>query len=671
MDMSMDTSSDSLSGGPDLSDAGMDMTNYTVAYDFLQAILDDSILQPYDYAVARAFWYGIVIVIAIAAVANLTSWATLKARIRAAAANRPRSASPSNPVTSTIASFTAIIREASYAQITPSGSYWIRIPPFGTIILILFYLAFVLGLEFYNVNYSGAQHWQAKGLRAGWLTVTQFPLLILLAGKNNLIGYVAGVSYERLQVLHRWVARAMLLTATLHGGFQAYGWSQYGVLQIEIDTDSCIPTGFATWMILLWLTFSSMAPIRNWQYEFFVIQHVITFVGFLVAVFYHIPVPNAIRARNYIWIGIGIFIFDRLTRLLRFAFNNTKPGRATFTSLPGDVTKIRVQSSSLKNWKPGQHVFLYLPAFGIVQSHPATIASVPSSHDSDLIFFLRAHKGFTKRILSRAAPSSSTLDSPAKSESVGRVEEEKILTLIHGPYGASHSDFAAFDTTLLIAGSTGVTFTLPILLDIAHRASSSAQKLPVRRLVFVWIVRNTSWTEWISDELQGAFDKLHGVGIEVEVKIFVTCDPKFFANADDLSAKKTGCCCDVSAGPCCCCDDSPSEVDRPTSAIESANRQQSEDLIQEKKSMNDVQSRGLTRGGPLPFAALQSGRPNLKPLIWGVLDKAKGETGIAVCGPLGLSSSVRTTVAVVSDERGASKGTGAEGIYLHCEGFHW
>jgi ferric-chelate reductase len=73
--------------------------------------------------------------------------------------------------------------------------------------------------------------------------MAQFPLLLLLAGKNNLIGLFVGVSYERLQVLHRWVARGMLLTATMHGGFQAYGWKRYGVLQIEIDTDSCIPTG--------------------------------------------------------------------------------------------------------------------------------------------------------------------------------------------------------------------------------------------------------------------------------------------------------------------------------------------------------------------------------------------------------------------------------------------
>lgn len=100
-----------------------------------------------------------------------------------------------------------------------------------------------MGLLFFNVEYPGAQHWEAQGLRAGWLTIAQFPLILLLAGKRNLIGYAVGISYERLHLLHRWVARVMLLTATIHGGVQAYGWQKNKVLKLEIDTDSCIPTG--------------------------------------------------------------------------------------------------------------------------------------------------------------------------------------------------------------------------------------------------------------------------------------------------------------------------------------------------------------------------------------------------------------------------------------------
>ena len=63
-----------------LSDAGMNMTNSTVAMDFLGEILDDSDLQPVDIAISQAFWYGITAVIGIATFFNLFWTAVLKAR---------------------------------------------------------------------------------------------------------------------------------------------------------------------------------------------------------------------------------------------------------------------------------------------------------------------------------------------------------------------------------------------------------------------------------------------------------------------------------------------------------------------------------------------------------------------------------------------------------------
>ncbi|KAJ5713246.1 uncharacterized protein N7483_010427 [Penicillium malachiteum] len=656
MDMNSDSS---ISGGPDLTDVGLDMSNSTVASEFLDALLDDTTLQVSDYAIARAFWYGIVIVVVLVGVAHWTQWAILKLRLRAAAANRPRPASPSNPVTSLLASCTAVVREISYHQITFMNS-WLRIPTIGSILLILGYFGYIMGLQFYNGDYPGAQHWQAQGLRAGWLTITQFPLILLLAGKRNLIGYAVGVSYERLQILHRWVARVMLLTATIHGGVQAYGWHKYGVMKLEFDTDSCIPTGFATWIIMVWLVFSSTAPIRNWRYEFFVIQHIITFVGLVVAIFYHLP-STALSSRIYAWIGVGIFILDRLVRTIIYAFVNMKPAKATITELLGDVTKIRISSPRLKRWTPGQHVFLSIPNLGVGQSHPATILSIPSSHENDLVFILRAHRGFTRRLLHSAKSSSSDLLQKTQNEvQTVQAEETQHISLIGGPYGGSHADFAAFDTAILIAGSTGVTFTLPILLDIAQRATDG--KLPVRKLVFIWVIRTADCTDWISDELQKASQALLNAGIELEIRFFVTCD----VEPSQPSEKLSGCKCSNTEGPCCCSGlgsssiqdisetilEASSPAEKVVSIISSAKNQ--------TKTSTSIQS-----------AVYESGRPRLKTMLWDLLDHARGETGVAVCGPSGLVSNVRNTVATVSEERGSYKGTGAEGVYLHAESFAW
>jgi hypothetical protein len=556
-------------------------------------------------------------------------------------------------------------------QFTPlKTASWLGIPPFGTVLLLAAYLGFVLALEFVQNDIPGAQHYTALGVRAGWLAVAQVPLLVLLAGKNNLVGYITGSSYERLNVLHRWVARMLLLLATLHFGYQSFGWNQYGLQQLEWDTDTCPPTGIAAYAILLWMNLSTLAPIRQLSYEFFVVQHLITFFGFLIAIMMHLP-STALQSRVFIYIPIGFYLVDRLIRTLRYAYNNVRPGRATLTAMDGGVTIIRMQTKRIKSWAPGEFVLLSIPRLGLGQSHPATIASTPSSHGGDLLFILKCRQGFTKRLVNAASSETISSDQGAKEEATPTLKMH--MALADGPYGGSHSDFAAFDSVLLIAGSTGVTFTLPILLDIAHRASS--RKLPVRRLEFAWLVKSTTWTSWISDELHSAFSTLSRAGVEVAIKIFVTCDD--LVTGPSEQAKLCGCDCDQSAGPCCCADSGESDDGR----IESTGSNVSRDLSDTKNKVGitttttsppsapgESESRN---NGMRSFATFHSGRPDLQVLLEELLDEAKGESGVAVCGPLGLKTSVRNAVAKTSDERAVHKGSGAQGIYLHVEGFSW
>ena len=566
--------------------------------------------------------------------------------------------------------------------------FWVKVPPLGTIILLIAYLAFVLALEFIKNDIPGAQHYQALGIRAAWLAVAQVPLLILLAGKNNFIGLITGVSYERLIVLHCWVSRVLLLLATLHLGYQNYGWTLYGLVHLEWSTDSCPPTGIAAYAILLWLNLSTLAPFRNFSYEFFVIQHLITFFGFIIAVMIHLP-STALYSCVYIYIPIALYIVDRLIRTLRFVCNNIHPGHATLTAFEGGVTKVRLPNLQVRKWRPGAHVFLKVPHLGLLQSHPATIASVPSSHNNDLVLILKGHKGFTDRLLKSANSSATTL--LPRTQQDATASQHTYTALIDGPYGGAHADFAAFDTVLLIAGSTGVTFTLPQLLDIAHRAST--RRLPVRRLEFIWVVKNSSWTSWIADELLSAHTKLHALGIDVEIKIFLTCNEAFTDSSNTMTTKnpKAGCKCDKSLGPCYCVRDTL----RPTTTAEDNNNNNStispSSLVDEKEApiiqplMTTIQPPNPpcgTNATPTPdpthtppsistISTLHTGRPEIYSLLSTALSRATGETGIGVCGPLGLNARVRTEVVKISNDRAMHKGTGAQGIYLHVEGFGW
>lgn len=674
MDMDMDMGGGDASTDVALSADGVDFSNKTQAAEFLEDLLNDDRLKVIGNNYAKYFWYGIVAVIGLATLFNFLQWLTLQLRLRAAARRRQQPARPRSVLSKWLATATAISREISYPQITPTTRLlWFKVPPLGTIILLLCYLAFVLALEFIENDVAGAQYWQALGVRAGWLSVAQMPLLILLINKNNVIGVLTGTSYERLNVLHRWSSRIMLLMAVLHFGYQSYGWQQYpGLMQLEWATDDCPTTGIAAVAILLWMNLSTLAPARYWSYEFFVVQHIVTFFGFVIAVVYHLP-STALGSRVYIFIPIGLYLVDRIGRSLLYVWTNMRASRATMVQLGGGVTKITLANNAIKTWRAGSHVLLSVPRFGVMQSHPATILSSPQSHGGALVFLLKSHKGFTLRIMEGANNSETALlpqsIEDTDSEQHAQVTNMQHLALLDGPYGGSQSDMAAFDSVLLLAGSTGVTFTLSLLQDIADRATSCGKRLPVRHIHFIWCIRSSDQATWVNDELEKAHKKLEEAGIDIQISIHVTCAEQFTELGNE--PKECGCACDKSQGPCCCVlvdeDDEGVDVDaiKPTDGEKAV-------MVKETSASSSPARQPLTSGRRmpvLPCATFHSGRPDIRETVSTLLDGAEGESGIAVCGPIGLSSEVRNTVVCLSDERAIHKGTSAQGCCLHVETF--
>ncbi|TVY42219.1 Ferric/cupric reductase transmembrane component [Lachnellula subtilissima] len=629
MPSSAATGTDSSPGA--LSTVGLDMTNSTVQAGFLSSLLYDTNLLVTSNAYAAYFWYGIVVVIALSTLLYLKQMVSSYLRIRAASANK----TPSVEATSLrrrIPSVTAGLRKIFYVQFSaPHSAVLLHLPPLGVIVLLLAYLAFVLALEYTNQDTPGEQHREAIAIRAGWLTVSQLPLLILLAGKNNIIGLFTGVTYERLNVFHRWVARIMLLTATLHFGYQQALWASLNLATLEWDTDTCPPTGIQAYAFLIWMNISTLAPIRHWWYELFVIQHILTFFGFIISLMLHLP-STALYSRVYAWIPIGLYILDRLIRTLRYIYNNIRPGRATLIEVKGGATKIVVSTRQIKHWTPGSFVLLSIPRFGIGQSHPATIASTPSSHSGELVFILQARNGFTSRIHAAATEQSSA--------------SKKHLALIDGPYGGKHLDFASFSTVILIAGASGVTFTLPLLLDIASRVQK--QTLPVRNVHFIWAIKEESSVRFLTSELQQAADMLHQSNIELTVRICITGGGTLeVENISELEAKiAAGGQIETAAQPIVESDvekaTDPKETDTPS-------------------SNSDPQFSNISESTLMTF---QSGRPNLGILLSEAKTKQNGNTGVAVCGPLGLTAATRRQVAGMQSLNGRE-------VYLHAETFGW
>jgi ferric-chelate reductase len=87
-------------------------------------------------------------------------------------------------------------------------------------------------------------------------------------------------------------------------------------------------------------------------------------------------------------------------------------------------------------------------------------------------FLIRGREGFTGRLREHA-------------------RDKKTATVpafVDGPYGCP-PDLTQYSTCILIAGGSGVSYTLPLLLDLVSKAR--AKNSLVRRVVFLWAVRNS------------------------------------------------------------------------------------------------------------------------------------------------------------------------------------
>ncbi|EAW13757.1 ferric reductase family protein [Aspergillus clavatus NRRL 1] len=603
-----------------LNPAEYDFSNRTEAAQFLDQLLKGRVFHEQFVPRLHGFWYAVIIVVCIAGIWQLL-W---RFHLRSRRLQAGRALSPSSQIVSRVYKLAlSATRKVVYPQWSPvSTTSWFIVPPLGTTGFILSYFLFLLLLLFVDIQVTGPTWYTNASVRAAFLATIQIPLLLSLVGKNNIVSLMTGISYERLNIYHRWVARGCFLMATLHFALLGGVWSQFsGLTALAWDTNKLFRSGIVPYVFLAWMNISSVLPLRDWCYEFFLFQHVLTFFGFIITVAIHIP-KGPQDAFHYIYVGIALYLGERLISGIRFAYHNSRLSHATLEPLPGSTTRIRVSNCRIKSWTPGAHALISLPTLKIGQSHPATILSTPTSHNGDIVFLLRAYRGFTMHLheAAKAAPRTIHAEEPEKQLSAQLVSYR---ALINGPYAASHADFGSFDTVYLVAGAAGVTFTLSILLDLAHRAASAQERerLPLRRIEFVWMVRKETWLSWISDELSSAARCFASAGITFAAHIYVTSEVSFASS---------------------------STVDVP---VDDENRGEADDG-------ESSTSPEMVKPKVSPSWTLHPGRPDWRTILPAGLAEGAGESAVGVCGPLNLSMAIRNQVASMGGQ-----------IYLHVESF--
>ncbi|KZM18801.1 ferric-chelate reductase Frp1 [Ascochyta rabiei] len=674
------------------------------------------------------FYYAVVgSAVAVATLANIYNHILYRQRLSAARAGTLSPAKPKSWFPRWNATIFAVTREASnYSVRLPLKGRSLRLPTFGRTSLVLANMIVLLVLCFYGLNLTNQFQKENVGFRCGVVTIGQLPLIFLLSGKNNIIGWLTGVSYERLNWLHRWAARCMLLTATIHMGYFFSAWAPYDYIGAQFKQNNLVWRGLAAWCVLVWINLSSTTPIRGWNYELFVVQHVASFALFIGFVYIHAP-PEL---KGYVWAAVALFFFDRIFRALRVVYANlsifhpsrTRDGlwtcKAEFTPLSHDTTRITVTNPPI-SWCPGQHVFLSCQGIAPLQNHPFTIASIPE--DGKMEFLVKAQSGGTRRFFKHAQKSQGLFDKDSRPKTV----------TVEGPYGR-HRPLRQFDSVVLLAGSTGATFTVPLLRDVvqgwrennerpatASSLFSSPKGAVTRHVRFVWVVKSRGQLEMFSEQLSSAYSDFQTLqeqmrGLKLEVTVYVTCDESFTEEhrslLSNVTAPKTSSTLkskavehgvvevrsrasgegqdmkdmkdeakelttissrstDEETNACCCratVEEASTSTPKPCCCSTSAN------AAPRSSTRTSTSSTPPSRKQTLlvhPSIQIFSGRPQIKDIIRRSLEQALGESAVVVCGPQGLLSDVKQSVVELSDERAVHKGTGAQGVYSHTEGF--
>lgn len=598
-------------------------------------------------AVARGYWYGIAAVTGLFTVARLASWLQMRRRLRRR--KQEPYCIPSRPTSllgKAYATMTATVRESSYAQpmyfTGRISKYFTPLPTGRWLLLAVYWTAILIMLWSNTILKSSdpmyAYKWEKVGFRAAWVSVSQIPFIYLLSMKFSPLTAATGISYERINWLHRWAARTVFLTAIVHWSFFLREWWLADFVALEIQMMPMVRYGFGAFGTITWMILSGFGFFREMSYEIFVAQHIAAAGVLLWLLFMHVPA----YARYNVWLSVAFIAFDWSMRILWNALRNTHvlgragmrtPGYlAKLEPLSGSMVRLTIPDADFK-WRAGQHAYLSMPRLRPLELHPFTIANAPSAAKGKtrpLTMLIKARSGFSKSL--RTAAERSSAD--------GRTYR----AFLSGPWGVP-PDLRTYETLVLMACSSGASFIVPLLETAVHEPAC------VRRVKLHWIIRSGDDLAWYADTLTALMQTARGNGLLLQISVHVT---------DTAANAETG----TEILPVATRSSASNRSEQSSSTASLAS------VEDEKAPLSSTHDAGALQETSF-IKMLRNGRPSVEAMLRPAVETALGETAVVVCGGVSITAQARTFVAALSDERAVHKGTGAQGIFLFTETYGW
>ncbi|KAG6864732.1 hypothetical protein C0991_007474 [Blastosporella zonata] len=309
-------------------------------------------------------------------------------------------------------------------------------------------------------------------VRTGWVAATQLPFVVALATKNNILGTLIGFTYEKLNYLHRFIGRLVVIAVNIHSLGYFYKWSIAGTFQQSIKKP------YAIWGLVALVAFDCMFffTLSFWRNRFHNIMfptHIIGLSIIFPAVWKHQPATMPWMAAC-----IGLYGLDRICRMLK-----TRITTAMIRPL-SEMNTTRVEVPYINGgWRAGQHVRLRVLSsgvgwFGWTEVHPFTIASVADGEEG-IVLLVKKSGRWTGKLYEMAKSSGYT--------EAGQGRRVKVM--VEGPYGGPcHAIFASYSAAVFIVGGSGITFALSSIQDLIRQDLAGRSR--VKTITLIWSVQD-------------------------------------------------------------------------------------------------------------------------------------------------------------------------------------
>ncbi|RYC64053.1 hypothetical protein CHU98_g2170 [Xylaria longipes] len=338
--------------------------------------------------------------------------------------------------------------------------------------------------------------------RSGTLATVNLIPLIILAGRNNPLIPLLGISFDTMNLLHRWFGRIVAIEAVVHtlafyaGSALKQGWE---AAFLGTFKSPFLYYGFVATIAFVVILFQAASISRHAFYEVFKIMHIVLAIAAIVGLWYHLKLGKIMQIKWLIAV-LPLWSGDRFLRFARVVYHNIGKGstRTLVEALPGNAVRVTVTMARPWDFRPGQHAYLYMPAISFWQSHPFSLAWSEEAEDlsadklamnrqdilgmrkTSMSFVIRARTGMTNILYERAAGN----------------PDGRLVTrcLVEGPYGGEHM-LDSYGTVMLFAGGVGITHAVP---HVRHLVAGFANgSVATRKVVLVWIIQSPEHLEWI------------------------------------------------------------------------------------------------------------------------------------------------------------------------------